>query len=215
MKLQSNNNTSFGWHYKMHSDIVQKSTQKKNLPVSFINILKKSVEKPDFEEFVLYGQKHFYFPNDRIKSYLDYTGTHNAKYMYNKHIKNMDSAQNTEEFLDEAGRALHYLQDITQPHHIESGSIIKKAKDAMHPHHEFEMMIYDQQEKLTPNKPKTHLKSNNFQELFDETVNLSLQNQVPKNDNKEEWINISKYAIDLTIASTEKFLDIMKKHLFS
>lgn len=122
---------SFGWYYPMHADIIRKATQNSEIPRVMKNILLESVQKPDLEEFFLFGQKHFYYPQNKIKSYLDYTGTHNAKHLYKTYVKKALKAirsGNKDNFADEAGRALHYLQDMTQPNHIDKGSIIKKLK---------------------------------------------------------------------------------------
>lgn len=176
------------------------------------NILLEAVKKPDLEEFFLFGQKHFYYPNDRIKSYLDYTGTHNAKYMYKMHLKNALKElrnNNTTAGLDEAGRALHYLQDMTQPNHIDSGSVINKAKEAIMPHHRFEMEAFEKQDKFYQNHTPIKITANSFNKLFEETVNLSQKNNIPKKNNIENWDNITQNAIDLSISATKKFLELL------
>lgn len=99
----------------------------------------------------MYGQKHFYYPNESTKSLSSrkYIGT------------------------DEAGRALHYLQDMTQPNHIDSGSIITKAKEAAVPHHRFEINAYDKQNNFYDNYTPIEINANSFNDLFDKTVNIS------------------------------------------
>jgi len=205
------NSISFGWYYPMHSTIT-KNAIKGNICPKIEKILLESVKKPDLEEFFLVGQKHFYYPNDRIKSYLDYTGTHNAKYMYKMHLKNALKGlrnNNTETGMDEAGRALHYLQDMTQPNHIDSGSIIKKAKEAKMPHNRFEMNAFEKQDTFYQNHTPIKITANSFNKLFEEIVNLSQKNDIPKKSNIENWANITQNAIDLSISATKKFLELL------
>lgn len=206
------NSISFGWHYPMHTNILKKATRNSNIPEMIENILLKSVQKPDLEENFLYGQKHFYYPNDKIKSYLDYTGTHNAKHLYKTHLKkslNFFRVGNIIHGTDEAGRALHYLQDMTQPNHIDSGSIITKAKEFAVPHLKFEMDAYDKQNKFYDNYTTIEINAKSFNDLFDKTVNLSQKNQIPRKNNIENWDNITQNAIDLAISSTRKFIEML------
>lgn len=215
--MQSYNYTNkksivFGWHYPMHADIIRKATQNSDIPEGMRNILLKSVQKPDLDENFLYGQKHFYYPNDKIKSYLDYTGTHNAKHLYKTHLKKALKAirsGNNGIFTDEAGRALHYLQDMTQPNHIDSGSIIKKAQEAAVPHHKFEMDAYAKQNKFYDNCTAIEIDAKSFNDLFDKTINLSQKNQIPRKNNIENWDNITQNAISLAISSTRKFIEML------
>lgn len=203
---------SFGWYYKMHTDILKKSAGYNDIPATIKNILIDSVRKPDLEEFFLFGQKHFYYPNDKVKSFLDYTGTHNAKHLYKTHVKKALKAiksGNKSDFADEAGRALHYLQDVTQPHHIDSGSIIAKAKEAIVPHHKFEMDAYYMQNEFYDKFTPIEIIANSFSDLFDKTVNLSQKNQIPRKNNIENWDSIIKNSLDLALSSTGKFLEMI------
>ena len=212
MKTNNNNSTSFGWHYKNHSHILTKTNIAKSIDKSILETLETFVQKPDFDEFFLYGQKHFYYPNDIVKSYLDYTGTHNAKYMYKKHISKMHklfAEGKLVQGLEEAGRALHYLQDITQPHHIDSGSIIKKAKDAVNPHHSFEMFVNSKIDFLLEKNKPLKLKANSFETLFDEVINLSKTNQVPTMKNTNDWDKIATDAINIATTATQKFIELL------
>ncbi len=212
MIVKNTDNTQFGWHYKMHADILRKSAILSNLPESIISAIEQAVQKPDFDEFFLYGQKHFYYPNDRIKSYLDYTKTHNAKYMYQLHLKKMYESlklKNLEQGFSEAGRALHYLQDMTQPNHIDSGSIIKKALEKKS-HHKFEMDIFGRSNDFYAQTKPLDLKSKTLETLFDEVISISQKNQTPNMTNIDDWDIIAQNAINLATSATRKFLALIK-----
>ena len=216
MDFNTNKNISFGWYYNMHRGIVEYAVRNKQIPESIIEQIAKAATKPDLEEFFLVGQKHFYYPDDKIKSYLDYTGTHNAKYMYKEHLCKMKEAfkqgQKAKGF-DEAGRALHYLQDMTQTNHIDSGSIIQKAKEAKMPHHKFEMDMFAQEDLLYSQSTPVNLVSCNYYALFDEVVNLSKQNDVAKTNNQAKWNEIGQNSINLALSATSKFFDFLSKHI--
>ncbi len=212
MKTNNNNPTSFGWHYKNHADIVRNTNIAKSIDKSILETLETFVQKPDFDEFFLYGQKHFYYPNDKIKSFLDYTGTHNAKSVYKEHLSKMNkffSFGKLGQGLEEAGRALHYLQDVTQSHHIDSGSIIKKAKDAVNPHHSFEMFVNSKIDFLLTKTKPIELKANSFETLFDEVINLSKANEIPSMKNINDWEKIAQDAMNIATAATQKFIELL------
>ena len=114
MIVKNTDNTQFGWHYKMHADILRKSANLSNLPESIISAIEQAVQKPDFDEFFLYGQKHFYYPNDRIKSYLDYTKTHNAKYLLTSGNERM---QNINELSIKKGHDIYENNDKMNNYH--------------------------------------------------------------------------------------------------
>lgn len=215
--METNNYTNkvlipFGWHYVMHKDIVKNAGRNININRAINDILLESVQRPDFDEFFLYGQNHFYYPNRIIKSFLDYTGTHNAKYLYKKHIKQALKSLKTGNFkvgIDEAGRALHYLQDVTQPNHIDNGSFLLKAKEAIMPHHKFEMDIFAKQDKFYENYSRKTINAHSFSDLFTETVNISQKNQIPRKNNVDVWDDIAQNAIDLATDATIKFIEML------
>lgn len=210
-------NPSFGWHYPMHKKILTAVLDNAKIPHynEITRILRESVQKPDLDEFFLYGQSHFYYPKDIIKSYLDITGTHNAKAAYKKHLSKMDkylSCKAAEPALDEAGRALHYLQDMAQPNHIQSGSIIRKAIDKKM-HADFEMSSFAIQDKLLNNANPPAVNSADFDTLFKDTIELSLPNKFPSSNNVSEWGNIAQKGIDTAVGSTKRFLELLAAKL--
>lgn len=216
MQINQNNKTSFGWYFKMHADIVKNSAKLTDFDKSAMATIEKYVKRPDLDEFFLLGQKHFYYPDSKMKSYCDYTGTHNAKYMYNSHVKKMNDALTSdrkEQSFEEAGRALHYLHDMTQPNHIESGSFIQKIKESINPHHKFEMDIYDRSKKIYANAQPVEMESKTHEELFDEVLNISKNNQKPTMANIDKWDDIAQNAINTATGATKKFLDILSQKI--
>lgn len=209
-----NNSPNFGWHYRMHTKILNAAADSQNLKAgnSYVfHVLQNAVIKPDFDEFFMYNENHFYYPDKKIKSFFDFNGKHNAKYVYLEHLNKFFDAlkqKHYTESIDHAGRALHYLQDITQPQHIESGSILKKALDKTM-HHEFEMQAYADCDKLIKQHTPVALVQNaDFASLFNQTTNLSLQNKIPTRKNKAEWNEIAQNGVNLALDATKRFLEI-------
>lgn len=206
------NSPSFGWRYKMHADIALAAGKKfgrENPDV--LRVIEKSVIKPDFDEAFFYSQNHFYYPNSKIKSFLDLTGEHNAKSYYNKHIQNFRNLLNNDYdyyAANKAGRALHYLQDITQPQHIENTSVLKKWQDK-DVHIDFEQFAYDEAQSLIKEARPQKFKSKSFEELFDDAVNVSLENKVPNRDNRELWGAIAYDSVNVAMGATKRFFEIL------
>ena len=217
MKINSNidNSLPFGWYITIHNNI----TKKVGMNLGFSpDLLKKFAyysKRPDMDEIFIFRQKHYFFPN-KGRSFLDITKTRNAKYAYKKHLEKMQQAFSVgkkEKAIKEAGRALHYLQDMSQPHHIEEGSFFQKVKTAIYPHIAFETKIHKIQDSLYEHTKDFDIEAQNFEELFKKTIDLSQRTNVPKRNNKDNWENIGQNAINITIASTKKFFELIKKYL--
>lgn len=205
------NSPTFGWRYKMHSAILEaggKNFKYHNYKV--MPLLQEMVERPDFDETFLFSQKHFYYPNSKIKSFFDLTGKGNAKSAYEKHIGKFKEL--FDEFplyaLDEAAKALHYLQDVTQPQHIDSSSVIKKISDRT-THKKFEQHALDKSKSLLKQVRPAQLKSRTFETLFDDTVNLSSKNRVPTKDNQELWTAIAYDGTNVAVGATKRFFELL------
>lgn len=212
MLTQLKDSPSFGWTDRMHTNIVANILKETNISPTKLAIIKESVQKPDFDEVFLYGLNHFYYPNKKMKSYLDLTGKHNAKYVYNQHINNMQHEINNDKALDEAGRALHYLHDITQPNHIESGSILRKAIDKKM-HSNFEQKAFAKQNEFFDNAEPHNFTSNSFDSLFDDTIKITQQIEYPSNKNKNNWHNIAQQGINVALGATKRFIELLDKKL--
>ena len=209
-----NNSPCFGWYSKTHSHITQRACNRLFTP----DLLKKIAfysQKPDWDEIFLFRQKHYFYPK-KNKSFLDITKTRNAKYTYKKHIEKMKKAHSAGEkdkVISEAGRALHFLQDMSQPHHIEEGSFFQKVRTAIFPHIVFETKALKSQNKLCKKSKHIKIKANNFDELFENTLQLAQKVDIPKRTNMANWTDIAQNAINITIASTNKFLKLAKNYL--
>lgn len=209
------NSPSFGWRYKMHYDIVSTAGKHfKYKDYDVLSILQDAVQRPDFDEVCLFSQKHFYYPNSKIKSFWDLTGDRNAKSVYEKHISCFKESFKNFPLcaFEEAGRAIHFLQDVAQPQHIDRSSIIKKMFD-IDIHKNFEQFALDKSESLLKQARPAQLKSNTFEALFDDTVNLASKNQVPTKDNRELWDAIAFDGTNAALGATRRFFELLGKYI--
>lgn len=212
------NPPTFGWVYPMHTNILKEAA--KTLPIDdkILKIMSKSVQQPDFDEAFLFWQRHFYYPTQKRKSFLDFTRTHNAKQTYLKHLREMDedikNKASATEIFDKAGRALHYLQDITQPNHTDAGGIIAKAL-ARKALRQFEIETLDKQHEIFATVNPITLHSKNFEDLFDMTLQISHKNKVPTEENRTEWTIIAQRGVTNAVMATKKFLELLTENLIN
>lgn len=146
--------------------------------------------------------------NNNTASFMDFNGKNNAKAAYYEHLDKIDEAiehEDDEATIENAARACHFLQDITQPQHIQETSAFGKAID-LKIHTDYEKFADDEAETcaqyFTPEirNPRscTQLFNDNFQETKD----------VGKITRKNEpyWDEITQQQFNLAVQSTKEFL---------
>ena len=95
---------------------------------------------------------------------------------------------------------------MTQPHHVERGTILEKWRD-LRVHKDFEGFVFRNQDKLINNAQKVNLDvaAGDYLDLFDEAVFNSELIKPAKNINKDSWYSIAQNGISNAIAVTENF----------
>ncbi len=114
------------------------SSVSKIITATYANKLKASSVLPDIDETNGIFAWHFYGPNE--KNYLGSTPTAYTKFRehYNEAVDLYPT--NTLGAMEELGRALHYIQDICEPHH----AMNRTAADSYHS--EFEKYVENNRE---------------------------------------------------------------------
>ncbi len=220
MKINSvDNNTNFGWRYKTHEKITAMVVDEFPDLKKYKSVLTKMVVMPDFDERGFKGNNHFYYTPQLCRpreSFMDFTGNNNAAARYEQHVYSFEefAVTNPEKALCEAGRALHFLQDVTQPHHIERGTILDKWRD-LKVHEAFEAFAHHHEDEFIKNAKNVYLDvtPNDNSDLFEEAVFLSEQISPAKNHNKNDWANIAQESLSNTIAVTREFLANVSAYL--
>lgn len=213
LNTTDNNNTTFGWRYTTHKELTALAVNDIPKLRKYKDILVKFSQKPDFDERGFEGNNHFYYPPKLLRpreSFLDVVGRNNAGAKFNEHIFYFKEFlyTNKEKALEHAGRALHFLQDVTQPQHTERGTIYKKWKD-LKIHKEFEEFALQNQDSFTYNtKPsELSLRTGGVDELFEDAVDLSQKGKQVTKDNRNEWREIAHTGISNAVQATKLFCE--------
>ena len=146
--------------------------------------------------------------NKNAVSYMDYNGENNAKSAYLEHIDKVDNAIEDEDIdatIENAGRACHFLQDISQPQHIEETTTIGKAID-LKIHTDFE----DYAEKHVSEFAKDFKFDNSTQrhnlQLFQDTFSQTKDIGKITRKNEPNWDEITKKQFNTAVQATKEFL---------
>lgn len=220
MKVNSvDNKANFGWRYPTHMKITAKAVDELPNLRKYKDILTEFVQKPDFDERGFKGNNHFYFTPTLFhprESFLDLTGRNNAASKFSEHVFYFEELFNKDknEALEHAGRALHFLQDVTQPQHTERGTVLQKWKD-LEIHKQFEAFAFKNEDYFTKNaKPvQLELEPDNIIDLFDEAVFHSEHGKQVRADNAKEWTGIAQTGISNAIQVTKEFCGYISKFL--
>lgn len=223
MKIQKvDNNTTFGLNTYTHSKIAKKLVEEEYPKLQkYIPILKYAVEKPDFDELGFHSNTHFYYPVESFlkfrESFFDLDGLHNARAKYNEHIDKFFAASKYFRFgemMEEAGRAKHFLDDMSVGLHVQRGNIFQKWRDK-NMHRDFETYIYDNEDSLISNAKKSSVnyKTDDFDDIFMSVVNYSKNSEFPNNSNKNNWHEIAQNTINVAIDSSRVFFDKILEYL--
>lgn len=225
MKVNSvDANTSFGWKFKTHEKITSLIVNDFPKLAEYKKTLITSVIKPDFDERGFKGNNHFYYKPKMFRpreSFLDMLGKNNAGARYALHMYKFNQFinKNNKKAMEHAGRALHFLQDITQPQHTERGTVFKKWKD-LKVHLRFEHFVLNNQDRLIDNVLKNSIqigreyKKYSYTEcgdLFFDQVHKSTSVTPPNFGNQYSWENIANYGISNAIDATKSFFNMISE----
>ena len=113
--------------------------------------------------------------------------------------------------MEESARAKHFLDDMSVGFHVKRGTAWQKYKEEK-VHREFETFVMNNQYDLLKNYTKSELPAQNkcFKDLFLNTVNTSLKNEIPTINNKAEWKNIAQKTINLNIDASKEFFRLIQ-----
>ena len=207
MKVTNTPDTiQFGWKFYIHSKITQKAVDELiKCPPQIAESADKSVIG-EISRAILYMRT-------RIKRITPLQNGVRTGYI--KHIENMSEAfknsSNSQEGYKEAGRALHILQDMTYPGR-NSFSLNNIFRRFFWGETQFQSSVDDiYQDVIDSYSSGYKSKSNTFIELFDETLSRTQTVSAPNKTNKNSWFLYTIKAIDISIDSTKRFLELLNK----
>ena len=216
------NDINFGFNFCTHRKITQYLIEEEFPKLQkYAPIIKQAVQNPDFAELGFHSNSHFYFPVESIfrprESFLDFDGLHNARAKYNEHINKFFAASKYyryNEMVEEAGRAKHFLDDMSVGLHVQRGNIFQKWRDQkLHKH--FEDYIYENENTFIMNAKKSPVKFNtgDFDDVFMSVVNYSKNSEFPNNYNEHRWQNIAQNTVNVAMDASRVFLNKVSEFL--
>lgn len=210
MKIKTQYQMSFGWKDATHKKITETALKETPYLEQYQDALATYAQQPDFDETRIFSNTHFYFPSAEKKSFFDPNGNENAYARYAYHVNEMSKSidnNNIGDACEHAGRALHFLQDVTEQNHSHQGDILQKAQE-QEIHIKFEDFAKDNQEKIFMllNPPK-HQKDETFDDLFIKTANYSAKSDFATEENKNNWSDLAKDGLSNALGATKAFLD--------
>lgn len=217
IRVNKSDNTSFGWFYGTHHDAVAIPLKLYPELNQHKAIFRNFVVKPDIDELGPFLNYHFYSLKTG-KGFCDFSGDQNALGRYKRHVQIMFDTIHSQkpevfEIIKHAAKAIHFLQDMTQPHHTLAYKFfllnLYKKFAGLNVHMEFEKFIRESQDGFFKDlviKPLT-TKPREFDEIFMDNVKFSSTLGLPVAENKEsDWIRIGKAGVFQAIDSTSEFL---------
>lgn len=223
MKVNSvDSKTSFGWRFKTHEKITEIILEDFPKLDKYKSTITKFVTRPDFDERGFKGNNHFYYPAKTLRprqSFLDFLGQNNAASRYSLHMYEFNRllGKDDNKAMEHAGRALHFLQDVTQPQHTERGTVLKKWID-LKVHKEFENYTLNNQDKFITNALEGNAERGGWYKdygyedrdnLFNFQVAFSTAISPANKQNRLSWDYIAQFGITNAVEATKGFLNII------
>lgn len=219
---KTQNDINFGFNYSTHRKIAQKLIEEEYPKLQkYAPIIKHSVINPDFDELGFHSNSHFYYPEKNLlrfrESFFDFDGLHNARAKYNEHIDKFFAASKYcrfSEMAEEAGRAKHFLDDMSVGLHVQRGNIFQKWRDR-EMHKRFEDYIYDNEDVFIANSKKSPVEfiTDDFDDIFMSVVDYSKNSEFPNNHNQQRWQVIAQNSVNAAMDASRVFLNKVSEFL--
>lgn len=219
---KTQNDINFGFNYSTHRKIAQKLIEEEYPKLQkYAPTIKYAVVNPDFDELGFHSNSHFYYPEKKLlrfrESFFDFDGLHNARAKYNEHIDKFFAASKYcrfSEMAEEAGRAKHFLDDMSVGLHVQRGNIFQKWRDR-EMHKRFEDYIYDNEDVFIANSKKSPVKfiTDDFDDIFVSVVDYSKNSEFPNNHNQQRWQVIAQNSVNAAMDASRVFLNKVSEFL--
>ena len=211
MDINIKDKTNFGWFYGTHKRITRMAL--KDLPNlrKYQDVIEEFVQRPDFDEQGIFNNWHFFSPIQQ-KSFFDFKCKGNAVAKYEEHVKKIleNANKNINLCIEHTGRALHFLQDMTQPHHTQKSFFFNKIFN-LKTHLSFEKFVKKTQNEYFESYITEPFKNLSFKNLIMENIKSSSEYRFPTTKNRYIWDQFGRKGIHQAIFSTKEFLTKIDK----
>ena len=216
------NGINFGLNAGTHKRIAEKLIRDEYPKLqNYAPMIKNAVVKPDFDEVGFHSNTHFYYPDENMfrprESFFDFDGQHNARAKFNEHMNKFFEAKKYcrySEMADEAGRAKHFLDDMSVGLHVQRGNILQKWSEKKM-HENFEKFILSNQDTFIKNAKRSpvEFKTDSFDDIFMSVANYVKNTEYPNNSNRAKWPEIAQNTINVTMDASRVFFDKISKFM--
>lgn len=196
-------NKHFYFGEKIKEDTFTKEKFQKDSIESFTDLAKNTTSNGLVRAF----SKIFNATNNSV-SFMDFNGRNNAKSAYEDQIELMDNAieeEDDEATIQNAARACHFLQDVSQPQHIEETSALGKAID-LKIHTDYEDFAEKNAEKCAENFVTDVRNPRNSMQLFVDTFSATKDLGKITRENEPNWGEITQRQFNIAVQATKEFL---------
>ena len=221
MDLIAKSNISFGWNVTTHMAMTEKAIGEID---TLSNVEKRMLgrfsQMPDFDarEVVDFVSPHFYdvlYPDPSFGTKND--ARNNAMSRFLTYARKAMKETDREMFLRKIGYAVHYLQDVSTPPHVEHGNYLHKL---------FRIPMHNMFEKgkklgatsrldiLEKNYMPEEIPFSNLKQLFHNTALYTVQpeNKV-KYTNIKQWFGIQQRCFNRGVNVSKTFINYMMQYL--
>lgn len=196
-------NKHFYFGEKIKTDTFSKEKFEKEPIDSFTDLANNKTSNGLVKAF----SKIFNATNNSV-SFMDFNGRNNAKAAYEDQIEIMDNAiedEDDEFAIQNAARACHFLQDVSQPQHIEETSAFGKAID-LKIHTDYEKFAEDNADICAENFQKAVRNPRNSMKLFTDTFSATKDLGKITRENQPYWGEITQRQFNIAVQATKEFL---------
>jgi len=207
MDIKIKDKTNFGWFYGTHKRITRFALKDLSNLMPHKGMLEEFAQRPDFDETRIFNNCHFYSPVTG-RSFFDFDGKHNALAKYMEHVSQMlanIAEENKALCIEHAGRALHYLQDITQVQHSQTEGLLKRLLHRKM-HLNFEEFVREHQKAYFEGYEDKPFTDRPFKDIFLENLQVRLESNYPTKKNRYAWDRFGCAGVLQARSSTREFL---------
>lgn len=205
MTITTNNKLNFGWQGPTHAEITRIALEDfpklKGLESSFA----KYAQMPDIDEtgsYWIFGNQHYYGKRQK-----------NALVNYNLHIQKMIEAAKIKDesnLVEHSARAMHFLQDMAQPQHLESRPLVLRVRDIIS-HYAFERFSREKQNIFLKPCEQNFEQPRDYSKIFMDNVEFSSAYKQPRFHNISSWERTCAEGLNKAVASSKEFLASLEK----
>ncbi len=209
-----NNSPSFGWTAPTHGRFIEKSMSDSGLPNYVKTLLEKGAQNEELAELARKSKPRFVKVFENFLNFLGIGCKLSPEEKYISHCQNFKKLLmlgKPNQALEEAGKALRYLHEISNPNILVSNHVNKKSNVENLASKTIDTFTMTQNEKIHETYvPRYKFVSNTLKDLFKEVSIAAKRGKTSVNQNSiDNQIISENQNISLAVDATSKFLQLI------